>query len=190
MFWIGLLVVQRHQRQGPRPPHAPSRLQRTSGQTLGAATAVRRQAKKHAEIPRLKLNRIERARPPFDPEVRNIFGSIDRSSLPSSLPATPQATAPPPTPPPPDPFREEAKEVRFLGYAEADGKPIAFVAYGDEALVVPETEVFGSRFRVKSVKEDSLILTSLDGAKEILLRLRPGSAGALPSKETQRGKRP
>lgn len=186
VFWIGLILVQRVQRPGLRRTQVASGLQRSSAQRRGPAT---RQAEKQEGIPRLKLDRIERVRPPFDPEVRNIFGSIEPpAALRSPAPPKPQAAVS--LPPPTDPFFEEAKQVRFLGYAEADGKPMAFVAYADEALVVPETEVFGNQFRVKSITEDSVVLTSLDGTKEILLRLSPESAGALPGRETQRGKRP
>lgn len=189
VFWIGLILVQRSQGPGLRRTQVASGLQRSSAQRRGSVTPPRRQAEKQEGIPRLKLDRIERVRPPFDPEARNIFGSIESLSA-VRPPAPPKPQAALSLPPPPDPFLEEAKQVRFLGYAKADGKPMAFVAYADEALVVPEAEVFGNQFRVKSITEDSMVLTSLDGTKEILLRLSPESAGALPSRETQRGKMP
>lgn len=189
VFWIGLIFVQRSQTPRLRHTQVASELQRSSAQRRGSATPARRQAEKQEGIPRLKLDRIERVRPPFDPGVRNIFASIEApAALQAPAPPKPQAALS--LPPPPDPFLEEAKQVRFLGYAKADGKPMAFVAYAEEALVVPETEVFGNQFRVKSITEDSMVLTSLDGTKEILLRLSPESAGALPSREIQRGKMP
>lgn len=179
IFWIALIVVQRS-RVSPVPESSPAK-------RAGRPTPTQEQVttKKRPEVPELKLSRIERVRPPFDPEVRNIFGSI--TPVPPPMPPKPQ-TAPPP--PAPDPFLEEAKTIRFLGYAEADGKAMAFVALGDEAFVVVEREVFGSKFRVKQVEEDALIVSSLDGTKEIRLGLSPGPAGALPGSATQRGNRP
>ncbi len=188
VFWIGLILVQRSQRQGVRSTQVMSGPQRTSARRGRPATPPRRQAKKRREMPRLKPGQIERARPRFEPEVRNIFASIDRPSFPSSPPAKPEATST--LPPPPDPFLEESKKVRFLGYAEADGTTMAFIAYGNEALVVPETGVFAGRFRVKAVKEDAVILNSLDGTREVRLGLSPGPDVALPSRGKQRRKRP
>jgi hypothetical protein len=132
------------------------------------------------EMPRLKLARIERVRPPYEPESRNIFASIEPSlPLPSALSA----------PPPPDPFLEEAKRLRFLGFATAEGKMMAFVAYGGELLVVPETEVIGSQLRIKEVKEDGILVTSLDGKREIRLGLT-GPEVPPPSTTIQRGNQP
>jgi hypothetical protein len=138
------------------------------------------------EIPRLKLAQVERVRPPYEPEARNIFASIDPSSpLPSAL-AAPSAPA---APPPPDPFLEEAKRLRFLGFATAEGKMMAFVTYGNELLVIPETELIGSRLRVKEVKEDGILVTSLDGKKQIRLGLT-GPEVPPPSTTIQRGNQP
>lgn len=192
VFWIGLMLMQRSQRQGLRSTHVASARRGTSTQTRTPRSPRQGQTKKRAAMPRLKLGRIERVRPPFEPEARNIFASIETSpTLPSPSIPKPQAqAAPTPTaPPPPDPFLEEAKTIRYLGYAEVDGKAMAFVAYGSEAFVVPEKQVFGDKFRVKKVIEDTLILSSLDGTKEVRLDLSPGS-GAPPGTEIQRGKKP
>ena len=140
-------------------------------------------------MPRLKLARIERVRPPYEPEARNIFASIEPSlPLPSAL-AAPSALSAPSAPPPPDPFLEEAKRLRFLGFATAEGKKMAFVAYGGELLVVPEREVIGSKLRIKEVKEDGILVTSLDGKNEIRLGLT-GPEVTTPSTTTERGNQP
>ena len=139
IFWIGLILIQRYQDQGLRPTSVVSVLPDTSAPRGESATLLTRQAKKRAEMPRLRLSQIQRVRPPFEPEIRNIFASIDRSSL----LARPKPTSPSPIPPPSDPFVEEAKRLRFIGYAKADDRTVAFVAYGNEVLVVPEAEVFG-----------------------------------------------
>ncbi len=191
VFWIGLILVQRSQRQGVRSTQVASAPQRTSARRGKPATPPRSQAKKRREMPRLKVGRIERARPPFEREVRNLFASIQPSSgFPASPRPKPQVAPTPPVPPPSDPFLEEAKRIRFLGYSEADGKPIVFLALGDEALVVPETGVFAGRFRVKEVKADAVILSSLDGAKEIRLELGPGSEGVVPGRVIPQEKKP
>ena len=66
---------------------------------------------------------------------------------------------------------------------------MAFVAYGGELLVIPEAEVIGSQLRVKEVKEDGMLVTSLDGKKEIRLGLT-GPDGPPPSTTTERGNQP
>lgn len=186
IFWIGLILIQRYQDQGLRPTSVVSVLPDTSAPRGESATPLTRQAKKRAEMPRLRLSQIQRVRPPFEPEIRNIFASIDRSSL----LARPKPTSPSPIPPPSDPFVEKAKRLRFIGYAKADDRTVAFVAYGNEVLVVPEAEVFGGQFRIKEIKEDAIIVSSLDGKKEVRLGLGPGPAGAPPGIEKHRGIKP
>jgi len=187
VFWIALIFVQRHRAQADRPTQGAAALPATSTQREGPVVAHRRQTKERMEMPRLKLARIERVRPPYEPESRNIFGSIEPSSpVPSALAAPSALPAPPP---PPDPFLEEAKRLRFLGFATAEGKIMAFIAYGGELLVVPETEVIGSQLRVKEVKEDGILVTSLDGKKEIRLGLT-GPEVPPPSTTIQRGNQP
>ena len=182
-FWIALILVQRHRAQADRPTQGAAALPATSTQREGSLAAPRRQTKGRMEMPRLKLARIERVRPPYEPEARNIFASIEPSlPLPSALSA-------PSAPPPPDPFLEEAKQLRFLGFATAEGKMMAFVAYGGELLVVPETEVIGSQLRIKEVKEDGILVTSLDGKREIRLGLT-GPEVPPPSTTIQRGNQP
>ena len=183
VFWIALIFVQRHRGETDRPTQGAAALPPTSTQREGPPAAPRRQTKERMEMPRLKLARIERVRPPYEPESRNIFASIEPS------PPAPSALAAPSAPLPPDPFLEEAKRLRFLGFATAEGKMMAFVTYGGELLVVPETEVIGSQLRVKEVKEDGILVTSLDGKKEIRLGLT-GPDVAPPSTTTQRGNQP
>jgi len=189
-FWIALILVQRHRGETGRPIQGAAALPAASTQREGPVVAPRRQTKDRMEIPRLKLARIERVRPPYEPEARNIFASIEPSPpLPSAL-ASPSALAALAAPPPlPDLFLEEAKRLRFLGFATAEGKTMAFVTYGNELLVIAETEAIGSQFRVKEVKEDGILVTSLDGKKEIRLGLT-GPDVAPPSTTTQRGNQP
>lgn len=176
-FWIALILVQRHRAQADRPIQGAAALSATTTQRDEPMAAPRRQMKDRTEMPRLKLARIDRIRPPYEPEVRNIFASIEPSP---PLPSAPSLS---------DPFLEETKRLRFLGFATAEGKKMAFVAYGGELLVIPETEVIGSKLRIKEVKEDGILVTSLDGKNEIRLGLT-GPDVAPPSTTTERGNQP
>lgn len=182
MLWITLIVVQRSRRE-PHPAEMASVRQGASTPKRAPGPRLPGQGKKRAETPELKLSKIEKVRPPFEPQVRNIFASANVVPPPPP-PPKPQLT---PTPPPPDPFLEQAKTIRFLGFAEADGKSMAFVAYGDETLVVTEQEVFGSQFRVRKVQEDTLILGSLDGTREVRIGLNqaPGASASRSAQDKQ-----
>lgn len=184
ILWVALILVQRSQVRISRPTRVSTVSRSTPTRRGGPAPRPQKQARERSKIPRLKLSLAERVRPPFEPEARNIFALIEPSS---ALPAKPRVVTTPSIPPPPDPFVEEAKKVRFLGYAEADGKAMAFVVYQDETLVVPEAGSFGRLFQVKKVKEDVLILSSTDGTKEVQVKLGQGS-NALPN--AGRGPRP
>lgn len=192
VLWIGLILMQRSPMRSARPTEvSPVPRRGPVARREGPATRLQKRGTQRLEIPRLKLSQPERVRPPFEPEARNIFASIESSkAFPSSLSSTPQVATTPPIPPPADAFLEESKKVRFLGYAEADGKAMAFVDYESEVLVVPETGVFGRLFRVKKVKENALILSSTDGTKEVRLELGPAPDSALPNRGHQRGKQP
>ena len=184
ILWVALILVQRSHVRISQPTRVSTVSRGTPARRGGPASGPQKQARERSKIPRLKLSLAERVRPPFEPEARNIFALIEPSS---ALPAKPQVVTTPSIPPPLDPFIEEAKKVRFLGYAEADGKAMAFVVYQDEALVVPEAGSFGRLFQVKKVKEDVLILSSTDGTKEVQVKLGQGS-NALPN--AGRGPRP
>jgi hypothetical protein len=188
VFWIALIFVQRHRGETDWPIRGGAALPALSTQREGSAAAPRRQTKERGEMPRLKLARVERVRPPYEPETRNIFASIELSPVPSAL-ASPSVLSAPSAPPPLDPFVEETKRLRFLGFATAEGKNMAFVTYGSELLVVPETEVIGSQLRVKEVKDDGMLVTSLDGKKQIRLGLT-GPEVPQPGTATQRGNQP
>lgn len=191
-LWVVMIMVQRSQTTSPRPTAVSSVPRRvTVAQPRRSARRPAKQGEERLEMPRLKLNRLERVRPPFEPKARNIFASIEPSSaFPPSRPDKPQVATTPPIPPLPDPFFEESKKVQFLGYAEADGKAMAFVSYESEVLVVPERGTFGRLFQVKKVKEEVLILSSPDGTKEVRLELGPGPEGSITHRGDQRGKRP
>lgn len=184
VFWLVLIVMQRSQERGTRPTAVSS--PRKAGDVRRAASTARvhKPGKGRTEIPRLELSQLERPRPPFEPETRNIFASIEPSPV---FPSIPQVAITPSLPPPPDPFIEESNKIRFLGFAEAEGKITAFVSYDGEVLVVARAEVFGDLFRVRAVDEDTLILNSTDGTKEVRLEMQ-SAPESTPPRRRQRGK--
>lgn len=184
VVWALLIVIQRDPGRDLEPTVSP--VVRRSRTRPKAVTRPGRE-KGRSEMPRLTLGQIKRERPQYAREARNIFASIERTRFPT--PTKPKV-APPAPPPPPDPFLIEAKEIKYLGFAKAKGQATAFLGVGNEIMVVSEKEVFKGRFRVKAVKEEAVTLSSLDGTKEVQLRLSPRPSTAPPSGGKQRGKRP
>jgi hypothetical protein len=120
----------------------------------------------------LKTDLLELPRPAYPPEVQNIFGT------PPPPPQPPQAAVTP-APPPPDPFQEEARRLRYVGFLEAGSSKLAFIVQGQEVHTVGAGATFSARFRVEAVTEDAVLLTSLDGEKQIRLPLA-ADAGSRP----------
>jgi len=166
ILWAILLFIRF------RPAEPPRR----AVPQASAPAKTRVPAPKLAEVPRLKIEFLERVRHPFESKFHNIFASIEEPPPLPTLPLKPETFVPPP---PPDPFLEEAKRLRLLGYAHADGQVTAFLAYGAEIFVVPEAGVAAGRFRIKEVLEDAIVVSSPDGAKEFRVELSPG-AGSVP----------
>jgi len=140
---------------------------------------------REAELPRLKLELLEAPRAPYPSEVQSIFGA------PPAPPPPPQlagrgggpggtASAPPPPPPPPDPFMEEAKQLRFVGYLRAGSSMTAFITRGSEIHSMGAGGLLQGRYRVKAVTEQEVVLTSPQGDKEVRLPMTPAPAGAPP----------
>ncbi len=123
-------------------------------------------------LPRLKTGLMELPRPAYPPEVQNIFGT------PPPPPRPPQAVVTPPAPPP-DPFQEEAKRLRYVGFLDAGNTKLAFVVQGQEVHTVEVGATFSARFRVQAITEDAVLLSSLDGDKQVRLPL-VSDAGSRP----------
>ena len=124
-------------------------------------------------LPRLKTGLLDRPRPAYPPAVQNIFGT------PPPPPRPPQAAVPPPAPPPPDPFQEEGKRLRYVGFLDAGNMKLAFIVQGQEVHTVEVGATFSARFRVQAITEDAVLLSSPDGEKQIRLPLAP-DAGSRP----------
>jgi len=136
------------------------------------ARPARTPAAQGGGLPRLKTGLLELPRPAYPPEVQNIFGT------PPPPPRPPQAAVTPAAPPP-DPFQEEAKRLRYVGFLDAGKTKLAFIAQGQEMHTVGAGETFSARFRVQTVTEDAVLLSSLDGDKQVLLPLA-ADAGSRP----------
>ena len=137
------------------------------------ARPTRTPAAQGGGLPRLKTGLLELPRPAYPPEVQNIFGT------PPSPPRPPLAAVTPPAPPPPDPFQEEAKRLRYVGFLDAGNTKLAFVVQGQEVHTVEVGATFSARFRVQAITEDAVLLSSLDGDKQVRLPL-VSDAGSRP----------
>lgn len=130
-------------------------------------------------LPRLKRELLNLPTPAYPPEVQNIFGTPPPPPLPAqagmTLPgAVPGAVAPPP----PDPFQEEAKQLRYVGYVEDGRRMMAFITRGPEVYTVEVGATISERFRVQTITEEAVLMSSLTGDKQARLPLATEAAVA------------
>lgn len=166
----GLVLVFRSPWGGPAGPQSQ----------VTAAANPRIPAPQAAGITRLKRELLNLPRAGYPSDMHNVFGDPP----PPPRPAPTAATAPPPAsppPPPPDPFQEEAKRLRYVGFLQADMKTMAFIVQGTEVHTVQMGETLAGRFRVQAVTEEAVLLSSVSGDKQVHLPLAP-DAGAGPRK--------
>jgi hypothetical protein len=139
-----------------------------------AGTAPRTPPAQGGGLPRLKKELLALPHAAYPREVQNFFGAPP--------PPPPQQTAvAAPQPPPPDPFQEEAKRLRFVGFVEGGDKAMAFITRGPEIFTVEVGSTFLERFRVQAVMEDALLLSSVSGDKQVRLPLA-GEAASAPKR--------
>ena len=150
---------------------------RTSAPPQTGARPARAPAGPSATAPRLKAELVNLPRAPYPSEVQNIF-----SLPPPPPPPPPQAVGPPgpaqPALPPPDPFQEEAKQLRYIGFLRSGDVLTAFIVQGQEVHTVPVGGMLHGRFRVAEVQEESVVLTSPSGDKQARLGLSATAATA------------
>ncbi len=137
------------------------------------STPQRTPAAQGGGLPRLKTELLRLPIPAYPPEVQNIFGT------PPPPPPPPQAALTS-APPPPDPFQEDAKRLRYIGFLQTGDKATAFIVRGTEVHTVEVGATFLGRFRVQAVMEDAVVLSSVTGDKQVRLPLAVG-AGAAPT---------
>jgi hypothetical protein len=158
----------------PRRPSQPP--ERT---TVQAGTrSVRTPASQGGGLPRLKLELLNAPRAPYPGEEQSIFGA-------------PPPPPPPPRPvevarpggaevqPPPDPFEEEAKQLRYVGFLRDGNAATAFIVQGQQVHTVATGDMVAGRFRVVEVGEDAVVLSSPAGDKQARLPLA-AEAGSAP----------
>ncbi len=150
---------------------------RTSAPPQTGARPARTATSPSATTPRLKAELVNLPRAPYPSEVQNIF-----SAPPPPPPPPPQAVGPPgpaqPALPPPDPFQEEAKQLRYVGFLRSGDVLTAFIVQGQEVHTVPVGGMLHGRFRVAEVQEESVLLTSPSGDKQARLGLSAAAAAA------------
>ena len=137
-----------------------------------------------AGVPRLKAELLQQAQMAYPAEVGSIFGSPPpppvKVAAPPPAPAGPPAPVAPPPPPPPDPFQEEAKRLRYLGFLQSGNTMTAFIARGPEVFTVGPGQTVAEQFRIKAITEEAVLVTDASGEKQIRLPLAPSPAGGPP----------
>ena len=144
------------------------------------ATSPRLPAAQGGGLPRLKRELLHLPPPAYPPEVQDIFGTPPPPPRPAEATVTPPP-APAAPPPPPDPFQEEAKGLRYVGFLQAEEKTMAFIVQGTEVHTVEVGATLLGRFRIQTVTEEAVLLSSVSGDKQVRLPLLQ-DAGASPRK--------
>lgn len=128
-------------------------------------------------MPRLRTDLLSVRRAPYPSDVQNIFSSPPPPPAPIQM-AGPGVQAPAPALPPPDPFQEEAKQLRYVGFLRAGNSATAFIIRGQEVHTVPVGAPVGVLFRVMEVQDDNVLLASPTGDKQVRLSLAADSMAA------------
>ncbi len=166
-FW-GLILVVRWPWSQTRP-------------TVGSAapTAARKPAAQADGRPRLKTELLRIPVPAYPPEVQNIFGTPPPPPPPPPTKPSPGLTPASALPPPPDPFQEDARQLKYVGFLQGEGKTMAFIMKGPELHTVEVGTTLLGRFRIQAVTEDAVLVSSVAGDKQIRLPLAV-EAGVAP----------
>ncbi len=179
-MWAALVFLR--QPGGSPPPAAP------------APAGARAPRPASGGLPKLRADLLAVARAPYPAGVQNIFGSPPPPPPPQPVQAAgagQQASAPAPAPP--DPFQEEAKQFRYVGFLRSGSSDTAFIVRGQEVHTVPVGAMLGERYRVMQVEDDGVVLASPTGDKQVRLSLAadstlaPRPPGALPPSAPPRG---
>jgi len=129
-------------------------------------------------MPRLRADLLNVARAPYPADVQNIFSTPPPPPPPVQSAVSSGMQAPAPALPPPDPFQEEAKQFRYVGFLRAGNSNTAFIVRGQEVHTVPVGSMLGERFRVMEVQDDGVVLASPTGDKQVRLALTGDSTAA------------
>ena len=161
-----------------RSPWSPTAKTEVKGPS---ATSPRPPATMGAGFPRLKRELLNVPPSDYPREVQSIFGT------PPPPPLPPQASAvggPGGGPagqavvPPPDPFQESAKQFRYVGYLERGQRMMAFITQGPEVYTVEVGATISGQFRIQTITEEAVLLSSLAGDKQARVPLATDAAAA------------
>jgi hypothetical protein len=173
----GWLVLFRTPSSGPPAP---------AGSTLPRPSGTRTPRAQGDAVPRLKTELLQRGLSAYPPEVGSIFGAPPPPPPPPPppvkvvAPPPPAAAAPPAPPPPPDPFQEEAKRLRYIGFVQAGNTLTAFIGRGPEVFSVEAGQTVADQFRIKAITEEAVLVTDPSGEKQIRLPLASSPGGGPP----------
>lgn len=142
------------------------------------AASPRSPAAQGSGVPRLKTELLAFPVPAYPPEAQSIFGTPPPPPPPPSRQAGLTPALPPP--PPPDPFQEDARRLRYVGFLLSGDKATAFIVQGTDVHTVEVGATFLGRFRVQAVTEDAVLLASVAGDKQVRLPLAVGAGAAPP----------
>ena len=159
------------------PAKAPTRTEVRSASTTPRTPRASGPAQ-GGGLPRLKKELLDLPRASYSSDVHNVFGSPPPRPAQAALTPPPSS---PPAPPPPDPFQEEAKRLRYVGFLQAEEKTMAFIVQGTEVHTVEVGATLLGRFRIQTVTEEAVLLSSVSGDKQVRLPLLQ-DAGASPRK--------
>ncbi len=170
-LWAALFALR--QGSSPATQTAPARPPTGAERTAGG---------KAEGLPRLKTELLDRPMPAYTPEVQNIFGEPPPPPRPPAAAGTGAAPGAPQAPPapPPDPFVEGAKAFRYVGFLRRGGTMIAFIIQGQQVYTLPVGETLDGRYRVQAITEDSVVLSSPGGDRQVNLALTPEGAASPP----------
>lgn len=176
VIWV-LVVVFRV--PGSRPP-APA------GSPAPRPSGARTPRPPGDTLLRLRTDLLQQALSAYPPEVGSIFGSPPPPPPPpapvvvAAPPPGPPPPAAPPPPPPPDPFQEEAKRLRYIGFLQSGNTMTAFIVRGPEVFTAEPGQSITEQFRIKAITEEAVLVTDPSGEKQIRLPLAPPSGGGPP----------
>lgn len=136
-----------------------------------------------AEVPPFLATLVDRARPAYPPERRNLFATRSSVAVPRLRPAPPSAPpaiaaatpAPLPVATVPSP---PAPDLRLLGTSGGAAGLRAFVSAAGEVLVLRRGDRVGAGYVVKEIAPERLVLRSADGTREMTLSLGEGARHA------------
>ncbi len=135
--------------------------------------SARKGPAKTAALPALRLDLLEHPLPLLRAEVTDLFASALPPPAPPPPPIPPKAAAPPA----PDPFLEEARKLRVVAILQEDGQTVAFIADGNDVHTIKQGDVIRSRFRIKNLNDDTVVVSQPDGQKEVRLELTRSAGG-------------